>query len=395
MHMKDETLRALLDGELEPAAQQIAEAHLSGCGDCAQRLDKISARAERLASHLMALDLTSPDAIPHPSHSWQRLQRKEKPSMFQRYLRSPAWIALSVVLVLSIALSFQPLRAQAGNFLKLFRVQQITLLPMDLSSLQGPAGEPTIAEAMARMFSDSLVMKREASGPIETTGLLETSTIAGFQMRVVSDADLQEVVLEQGPAFEFTFDRQRAQAILDEAGGDLKLPPDVDQLQIAVDIPYSIASTYGNCSYSPARRAVDPDDPSAAPENPGCLHFIQMPSPTITLTPEIDPAPLAEVGLRYLGLDEDQARQFSQSVDWASTLVVPFPRENVSAQPVFVDGVEGNLLVDAGPGSDGVVEYTLLWVRDGILYLLTSSGDPADGLDFANRLAVPDYFPAP
>jgi hypothetical protein len=386
MHLKDEILRLHLDRALDDQVRQEVTAHLGRCAACQQRLEDLSAQSARAATHLAVLAPGERESARLASTAWRRFQQKEKQPMFKQFLRSPAWVALSIVLVLAVALAFQPVRVLAGNLLGLFRVQQVTLLPMDLTSLKGSYGEPTIAEAMGRMFSDSLVMKREASKRIETSGILETSTTAGFPMRLVYDHDLQQIVLHQGPAFEFTFDPQRAQSILEEFGrSDLVLPPEIDQLLVDVDIPYSITSTYGDCVLMPENHTDDPDG-SGFTQKEGCIHLVQMRSPEVIITPDVDPAPLAEIGLRFMGMGERAARQFSRSVDWATTLVIPFPRQDMTAQPVIVDGVEGNLLIETDPGADRLTQYSLIWVKDDILYMLTAMGDPQVGIDLANKL---------
>ena len=50
MHLSDDTLLSLADGELPPGAADDARAHVAGCGDCAARL----ARFERVSAELSA-----------------------------------------------------------------------------------------------------------------------------------------------------------------------------------------------------------------------------------------------------------------------------------------------------------------------------------------------------
>jgi hypothetical protein len=388
MHLKDETLHAHLDQQLEDQARLDVEQHLSGCQQCRERLELITSRSSNVAVHLAVLDPGPQETPRAAAQAFKRMRPKEKQPMLKHLLRSPKWAALSLLVLLAFAFAFQPVRALAGNFLNLFRVEQITLLPMDMSDLRGSSGEPTIAEAMGRMFSDSMVITRESSGPIETDGWLAASQQAGFDVRLVADGSIVDLQIKRGPAFEFTFNRDRAQTILDETGrSDLQIPSDLDNILIEADIPYSVTATFGDCRL-PERMSSDPDEASL-PQSEDCLHLVQMGSPTVNITPDIDPAPLAEIGLRFLGMEETEARDFSQSVDWATTLVIPFPRGEVNAYPVEVDGVTGNLLVEKEPDSDGPARYTLLWVKNEIIYALTGAGDPQKGIDFAGELVYP------
>jgi hypothetical protein len=389
MHLKDETLHAHLDHQLDDRARLGVEQHLSGCHACRERLERITTLSSKVALHLAVLNPSPQESPRSAAQAIKRLQPKEKQPMFKHLLRSPKWAALSLLVVLAFAFAFQPVRALAGNFLNLFRVEQITLLPMDMSDLRGSSGEPTIAEAMGRMFSDSMVITRESSGPIETDGWLAASQQVGFDVRLVPDGSIVDLRIKRGPAFEFTFNRDRAQAILDETGrSDLQIPTNLDNILIEADIAYSVTATFGDCAFSPGHPPFDPDEASL-PQSEDCLHLVQMGSPTVNITPDIDPAPLAEIGLRFLGMNEAEARDFSQSVDWATTLVIPFPRGEVNAYQIEVDGVTGNLLVEKEPDSDGPARYTLLWVKDEIIYALTGAGDPQKGIDFAGELVYP------
>jgi hypothetical protein len=96
-------------------------------------------------------------------------------------------------------------------------------------------------------------------------------------------------------------------------------------------------------------------------------------------------AQLAEIGLQFTGMSPEEAHAFSQTVDWTSTLVVPIPRNGHAYEQVSVDGVTGNLIYRAG--DDGVpARYTVLWVRDGILYALSGFGAPSEAVSLANTL---------
>ena len=78
------------------------------------------------------------------------------------------------------------------------------------------------------------------------------------------------------------------------------------------------------------------------------------------------------------------AHQYSQSVDWTSTLVIPFPRNAGTYQQVSVDGVTGTLISREGRGSGG--QYSLIWVKNGILYGLTGNGTSAQALTLAQSI---------
>ena len=92
---------------------------------------------------------------------------------------------------------------------------------------------------------------------------------------------------------------------------------------------------------------------------------------------------LAEIGLQIAGMSAVQAREFCQTVDWKSTLVLPIPPFVRSYETVTVDGVQGTLMTPAngrGPGS------VVIWVKDGIIYCMAGPGGPSDAIALANSL---------
>ena len=76
----------------------------------------------------------------------------------------------------------------------------------------------------------------------------------------------------------------------------------------------------------------------------------------------------------------EEAAQFSQNIDWATTLVVPIPVYEASYRQVTVDGVQGTLILsDQG---DYGQQYMLIWIKGDMVYVLTGPG----GADTAVRL---------
>ncbi|HEX9028954.1 MAG TPA: DUF4367 domain-containing protein, partial [Anaerolineales bacterium] len=115
-----------------------------------------------------------------------------------------------------------------------------------------------------------------------------------------------------------------------------------------------------------------------------CTVLAEIPSPTVDTPPDVDFKQLAEIGLQFTGMSAEQASQFSQSVDWTSSLVIPIPKNASTYQQVSVDGVTGTLIqrpVDDAP------QYVLIWVKNGTIYAISSLGsDSAKAIDMANSL---------
>jgi len=85
-----------------------------------------------------------------------------------------------------------------------------------------------------------------------------------------------------------------------------------------------------------------------------------------------------------MGMTEEEAAQFSQNVDWTTTLVIPIPRYATTYREMPVDGVTGTLIVEDLENNDS--QYLLIWVKDGILYSLTGPGDGSSAVRIADTL---------
>ena len=391
MHLNDGQLRAYLDGEL---AARDADQHLADCSNCRAHLTALEAEAQRVSHRLAALDPQPDDPLlaARPAFARFKAQRathRKETFVFNQFLgkrsrSGPVWAGLTVVAVLAVAFSLAPVRAWAGQFLGLFRVQQVTVLPIDTTRLSELSGNETLGKQISQMFSKSVNVTQQPGDPQIAASAAEASQLAGFVTPVRlpdNRSDAPQLTVQGGTAFEFTVDRSLAQSILDEAGrSDLQLPASLDGAKIAVDIPAAVTVAYGNCPKpegsdepgSPGRRFAD------------CVVLAQIPSPTVTTPPDLDVTALAQIGLQFTGMTADEAQAFSQTVDWASTLVVPIPRNGAVYTEVPVDGVTGYLIQRP---ADDAPQYAVIWVKNGIIYTIGGLGsDSASALEMANSL---------
>jgi len=354
-------LRMYLDHELPPEPHADVERHVTNCRDCAEQIETLTARSQRVQRRLSHLD---PDAAhaPHPARQQlKQLKIKEMIPVKKTFaLPRAAWAALTVVAVLAVAMAFQPVRALAGNLLGLFRVQQVTTLAVDTSYLNSL--HQTAGEAISKLFKDSVNETRAWQEPKYTEDAAQAGEWAGFAVReLLPPVEDTQYNVDFGSAFTFTVDVERANATLEAMGSvNLQLPADVDGAQVYVDVPASV-STYMPCDYSNEADRYK------------CLNFMQMPSPSITTDSPVDLPELAALGLQVMGLGEAQAVEMAATIDWQSTLVIPIPYGGVQAQTITVDGVSGQLLTRE---IEEMPEFALVWARDGMLYVLQGSGDP-------------------
>jgi hypothetical protein len=277
--------------------------------------------------------------------------------------------------VISFVLAFAPARSWAQRILGLLRVQKITTVQIDFGVLDDPTNRARVAKTISQLISDDVVFTVKPGEPEPVDSPAEAERIVGFKVRLPQNAGLApqlKVLGEQ--AFHLTIDRDRLQAILDDAGrSDLQLPFALDGATIRVRIPKLAFAQYGQCSRREEGAARD------------CVRFVQAPSPTVSVPPELNMAEIGEVALQLGGMTPEAARQFSRSVDWTTTLVLGIPR-GTSARTVEVDGVQGTLIEEPGWGDRRPPVHKLFWVNSGLIYALFVWGDSADALTLAESV---------
>ena len=295
------------------------------------------------------------------------------------------------MLVLAAALSFQPVRALAHTLLSLFRVQQVQVVSLDSTILKSMGEDPTLGDAVNQLFSESMTVLREHEDPQEVGSAQEAGRLAGFTLRLPQQGqDLSRISIESGVAFNLVVDREKAQGLLDSSGySHLVLPENVDGAEISVDVPGGVMAEFGNCEPGEPS-GNDPDDPDGAgevlPKDNSCLRLMQVPSPEVTAPDGLDLAGLAEIGLQFVGVEPDEASRIASRIDWATTLVIPVPHQEMQSEDVVVDGSQAVLLREIHPGSGDLRQYMIIWVRDGMLYVVRGYRDPQEGITLADSL---------
>lgn len=379
-------LRAFIDEQLEPGELAHLQAHLDACHVCREQSEDLKQRASGIYHRLEGLDPETQKKTLLPQAALARLvagstqPTKEIEPMTQRLFGRrlrPFWTTLTF-LTLIVALLFIPsVRAAAINFLGLFRVQTIQVVQFNLADLPQDIDQ--------RMLSlENLIASQvnfEEFGENSTVANeTEASVLAGFQVRAPADWSREKSIsYSPGAKITFTVDRDLAALVLDELGrADLELPKDFDNAEISVEVSSMVVTNLGTCD---AR--MDPDDPGASGQRASCISLVQMPSPTITAPPGLDIEQIGLVALQLIGLTPEEAAEFSARVDWTTTLVLPVPKD-LEYRDVTVDGVPGTLLVDKYRSQSS--QFTLLWVKEGMLYGLSGRGSTGEAFQVANSL---------
>jgi len=389
-HLNDGQLRAALDGE----AGLDELHHLEDCQACRERKRLIHAQVRQAAEPLTFLTPLSTE-IPAPAldastalnhFRYRKLNNKET-SMFKKLFASqPLRYALVAVLVLTIILSVPATRALADQLLSLFRVEQVTVVPIDYTGMQQLVGEGPVGQQASQLFSNSITITHKPAKPVQAADAVDASKRAGFTVRLPSGETTPTLTVSDSAAFTFKIDRTKAQALIDEAGRkDLVLPASIDGEQISISIPSGVSAGYGTCPTPTDGEATKSIGGGSAGRNyADCILLVEIPSPVVNAPADLDVAKLATIGLEFTGMTADQAAAFTSSVDWTSTLVIPIPKNAATYQQVPVDGVTGTLIQRP---VDDVPQYSLIWVKNGVIYAISALGTGSDkAIQMANSL---------
>jgi len=372
MHLKENILRAFLDHELAPAVRKKSSDHLAACTKCAARLIELEKTAQRVSAQIKTLE-PQPDRIHLTAHiALQTFDRRKEKTM-SNIFRRPAWVAAGLALILGFSLIFPPVRALASSFLGLFRVQKVQVISFDPASLERFNNAET-GDVLGAFFEANMTTS-EAGSYSQVDSKEAAADLAGFTPRLPKGSEITSLGVQPGQSIEINIDSAMMNAGLESFGyPDVRISPDLDGQKIVATIPTSVIAAFGDCPQN--------GDENSNPDQWGaCLALVQVPAPSVTAPDSFPVVQLGEVILQVLGMSAEQAADMSQSIDWASTLVLPIPtQENMETREVQVDGVSGTFIRELNG------HYILIWVKDGILYGLSGSSDSSPAFRLAETL---------
>jgi hypothetical protein len=280
------------------------------------------------------------------------------------------WGSLAAILILAMLFSLAPVREAAAALLGMFRVRKFAAITFDPNQTQ--LNDREIATNISKLLSDNVTVLKQPGPPQTVASAAEASALAGIPVRLPtilpSGVGAQpDIRVEDGGAVQIVVDLARAQALLELAGmSDVQIPQGLDGATVTIEIPSVVIARYDSYQSD--------------------FMLTQLRSPSVNLPPGVDLAQMGEAGLRLLGLSPEEARQFSQTIDWSSTLVIPLPTDAAVYQDVTVDGVSGVLITERNGGYSRYPNYALLWQKDDVVYSLTGRGRAEDVLAVANSL---------
>ena len=259
--------------------------------------------------------------------------------MMQPNRRLATAVALFLIMF-SAAFSFPAVRAAASDFLGLFRVQKfaaISVSPEQIALLQQVA-EEGLMPGQVEIIEEPGELRQ-----VESLDVAQLETGLSVVRTLANQGEPAEIWVADGGNGRIIVDLAGARAIVEAAGADPQLLPDsLDGAQVDVELFAGIQQQWADGTV-----------------------LMQTASPEVDYPDDVDPTVLGEALLQVLGLSDAEAYRLARSIDWTSTVLLPVPQEFASFTEVTVDGVSGMALDSlGGEGS------TLLWQKDGVVYIL-------------------------
>jgi hypothetical protein len=243
-------------------------------------------------------------------------------------------------------------RAAAGQFLQIFRVQTVVFMPV--------AADRVRQLAQLNVDQDALFLARpdivnHPAPPLTGLSAEQASERLGFTLQepsVFPSPPLStERLVHNRCLFRFQVNVAAAQHIFDLMSVDEQLPEALGSQPITADLPPAAETRYAGQDYT--------------------LTLFEGISPTVELPDGVEFAPLGRAALRLLGMDAEKADALSREIDWSSTLLFPFPAGLDTVRQVSVNGVSGLLV---GEGDRTRSDWVLYWQRGSRFYVLRGQG---------------------
>jgi hypothetical protein len=272
-------------------------------------------------------------------------------------------IACAASLLLAVGLAMLPsVRAGAETFLDLFRVVNFVAVPVPaqrLTTLQRGLDLP-------RMLGEQVHVIQAPGAPQSVATPEQAGALAGIAVQLPTwlpdGLTLRGIDVLGEQRWTVAASTQKLQQVLDTLGiNDLTAPPGLDGQTATIHVYPSVRVSYS--------------------AQAGHVQFIQARQPEATLPQGADLPLLAEIGLRVLGFEPNEARRFANTIDWRTTLLVPVPASVANFHEVDIGASKGLLIettATAGPRAS-----QLLWSVGGTVLALIGDVSPEELFEMA------------
>ena len=105
--------------------------------------------------------------------------------MFKKIFAFPVVrFGTALLVILALTLVFPGAHALADKILNLFRVQQVTVIPVDFTGLEQLTGDGALGNQFTELISSSMEITQEPGDPMAAANADEASSLAGFIVRL-------------------------------------------------------------------------------------------------------------------------------------------------------------------------------------------------------------------
>jgi hypothetical protein len=306
------------------------------------------------------------------NEDWLHALRSDPPPQFKEQLRTrlralePAvetrrdWprralMAAAAVLVMTVLISVPAVRASVAQFVALFRVVNVVAVPVDSTRMERLKAENLGVDAL---LGENIEIVKAPGDPVKMTTVEEAATAAGMTIAVPQwlpdNTQIVETAVVGEREARVTANSARLQQVMDALGiSDLTVPQGLDGQVVDVRVPPVVTIRYDHGG----RRT----------------RLVQALTPQVALPEGIDLRALGEIGLRILGMETAEAKQFAQAIDWNTTLIVPVPPNASSFRQVDINGRLGVLIEHQPP--KGSPTNMIVWsTPDRVFVLMSTQG---------------------
>lgn len=397
MRSDEGKLRAYLDDALSADERQTVETWLADEPEAAATLHRLRQERDDFAQHLTSL-APPPTAHPNASQALKRLQSEATNSsdnsfafgtgikermnpmfnqpFFKKY--QPAITAIAVAALVAVLFSFAPVRAVAGNFLQIFRVQEIKVIPVDVDDFENMENKAEI-EGLLEQFNPEANIISGGDDPQDVGSLAEAADLVDFSVVEIGDlpgdvAGKSNKISVQGRTVaRLDLDKELMEALFEAAEIEISLPDSLNESPIIVTMPNAVHQVWGE---------TESDRPHGW--NTPTLSFIQMKSPEVEYPDDLDLNALGAAGMQLIGMSKAEATALSATIDWANTLVLPIPQDDdVNVDEVNINGASGYVFEDKDYDRTNA---SVMWAKDGVTYFVAGTYTPDEILDIARSV---------
>jgi anti-sigma factor RsiW len=404
-------LRAYLDGEIDREGSEALQAHAKTCDACSERLMRLRLDGALVQGRLQLLEADAARAVcPRPAvasllaaaKQAQRTPWLDAVHAALAGLRASAWrpgplaagAAAGAVLLVGVAATQPAVQSFAQGVIQSLRVQKVQPVKLDLQQLSG-GRMPGIDELLS---AGTYTGPREPS--IRSASVADAARTTGLALRAPAKLPAQVPTshttwISDPVNFTFIYDGQRLVTLAQEYGvTDAALLADLRALNGATvkgNVPAAAAMFYGDVGPAGQQAAAARDaarknlaEATEAARKTGntqpFLALIQLKAPSLDVPGNVNVDRIRQGVLRSGAVPPAVAAQLLAFQDWKTTLPVPVIKG--TSEQVTVDGVAGTLIEGEGP------DPVLFWQKDGVLYVMSTSGTKQQLLAAAGSLSA-------